>query len=93
MNYMTTIVIPVTKTEKIRLERRAKKFGYALGDFTRLAVEQFVPELATKDDLDWDNLPTEDISLFKPSFVRKLKQSLREMKDGKVTKVESLLDL
>ena len=45
---------------------------------------------AAPKELDLDNLPTKDISLYKPSFVRKLKQSLQELKDGKVTKVESL---
>ncbi len=44
-------------------------------------------------NINWDHLPTEDIKLYKPSFVRKLKKSLHELENGKGRIIRSLSDL
>ena len=43
--------------------------------------------------LNWDNLPEEDISLYKPSFLRGLRQAQKEAAAGKGKRISSLRDL
>lgn len=75
---MTTITIPVTKTEKARYERRARKFGYALNDFSRLAMKTFVPE-PTEEEIFTDEAlasirrAEEDIAKGRFYSIRRLK--------------------
>ena len=43
--------------------------------------------------IGWDTVPTEDISVYKPGFVRKLKKSLGEVADGKGRVISSASEL
>ena len=77
---MTTIVTPVTKTEKLRFERRAKKFGYALKDFSRLAMAQFAPE------------PSEE-AVFTDEALASIKRAELDFKQGRSRTIKTLAEL
>ncbi len=71
---MTTLNIPLSKTDKERLTIRAKRFGFPLYEFSLLALKTFIP------------LPQESLREYEhPLSIKKaIRRARKEYREGKV---------